>query len=199
MRLLSTVLKPTSGTARVNGFDVLSEPEKVRSNIGFLSSDTALYPRLTAQEIVTYFARLNGLEDDFIRQRIDQLFKIFDMESFRDRRVDKLSSGMKQKVSLARTIVHDPKVLILDEPTLGLDVITSRNIIRFIRQAREENKCILFSTHIMYEAEKLCDEIAIIHKGKILATGTLNKLQDSVGLKNLDEIFVKLVGEEHEF
>ncbi len=199
MRLLSTVLKPTSGTAKVNGFDILSEPEKVRSNIGFLSSDTALYPRLTAQETVTYFARLNGLDENLIRKRMDQLFGVFNMENFRDRRVDKLSSGMKQKVSLARTIIHDPKILILDEPTLGLDVITSRNIIQFILKAKEENKCILFSTHIMYEAEKLCDEIAIIHQGKILAAGTLEKLRDSVGLKNLDEIFVKLVGEEHEF
>lgn len=199
MRLLSTVLKPTSGTAKLNGFDILTEPEKVRANIGFLSSDTALYPRLTAQETVTYFARLNGLDEDFIHKRTDELFRFFDMESFRDRRVDKLSSGMKQKVSLARTIIHNPKVLILDEPTLGLDVITSRNIIRFIRQAREENKCILFSSHIMYEAEKLCDEIAVIHQGKILAVGTLAKLQDAVGLKNLDEIFVRLVGEDNEF
>jgi len=199
MRLLSTVLKPTSGTAKVNGFDILSEPEKVRSNIGFLSSDTALYPRLTAQETVTYFARLNGLEEDLIQKRTDELFKVFDIESFRDRRVDKLSSGMKQKVSLARTIIHNPKILILDEPTLGLDVITSRNIIQFIRKAKEEDKCVLFSTHIMYEAEKLCDEIAVIHQGKILTVGTLEKLRDTVGLKNLDEIFVKLVGEEHEF
>lgn len=199
MRLLSTVLKPTSGTAKINGFDILIEPEKVRSNIGFLSSDTALYPRLTAQETVAYFARLNSLEEDLIQKRTDELFKFFNMESFRDRRVDKLSSGMKQKVSLARTIIHDPKILILDEPTIGLDVITSRNIIQFIRRAKEEDKCVLFSTHIMYEAEKLCDEIAIIHKGKILTVGTLEKLRDFSGLKNLDEIFVKLVGEEHEF
>ena len=134
-----------------------------------------------------------------IRKRTDELFKVFDMESFRDRRVDKLSSGMKQKVSLARTIIHNPKILILDEPTLGLDVITSRNIIQFIRKAKKEDKCVLFSTHIMYEAEKLCDEIAVIHQGKILAVGTLEKLRDTIGLKNLDEIFVKLVGEEHEF
>ena len=199
MRLLSTLLKPTSGSAKINGFDILTEPEKVRSSIGFLSSDTALYPRLTAQETVTYFARLNGLEEDLIQKRSDELFRLFNMESFRDRRIDKLSSGMKQKVSLARTIIHDPKILILDEPTLGLDVITSRNIIQFIRKAKDENKCVLFSTHIMYEAEKLCDEIAVIHQGKILEVGTMEKLRDTVGLINLDEIFVKLVGEEHEF
>lgn len=198
MRLLSTVLKPTSGTAKVAGFDILQEPQKVKSNIGFLSSDTALYPRLTAQETVTYFARLNGMEKELIQKRSDEIFKLFDMDWFKDQRVDKLSSGMKQKVSLARTIVHDPEVLILDEPTLGLDVITSRNIIQFIRRAKEENKCVLFSTHIMHEAEKLCDEIAIIHKGKILAEGTLEELRNKAGLKDLDEVFVKFIEKEDE-
>jgi sodium transport system ATP-binding protein len=199
MRLLSTVLKPTSGTAKVNGFDILTDSQKVKASIGFLSSDTALYPRLTAEETVTYFARLNGIEEEIIQKRLENIFKIFDMENFRDRRVDKLSSGMKQKVSLARTIIHDPEVLILDEPTLGLDVITSRNIIQFIRRAKEENKCVLFSTHIMHEAEKLCDEIAIIHKGRILAVGTLGELQNRARLKDLDEVFVKLVGSLNEF
>jgi sodium transport system ATP-binding protein len=194
MRLLSTVLKPTSGTAKVNGFDILTDSQKIKTNIGFLSSDTALYPRLTAEETVTYFARLNGIEEEVIQKRLENIFTIFDMKNFRDRRVDKLSSGMKQKVSLARTIIHDPEVLILDEPTLGLDVITSKNIIQFIRRAKEENKCVLFSTHIMHEAEKLCDEIAIIHGGKILAVGTLEKLQSETRLKDLDEVFVKLVG-----
>lgn len=199
MRLLSTVLKPTSGTAKVNGFDILTDSQKVKANIGFLSSDTALYPRLTAEETVTYFARLNGIEEEVIQKRLENIFMIFDMKNFRDRRVDKLSSGMKQKVSLARTIIHDPEVLILDEPTLGLDVITSKNIIQFIRRAKEENKCVLFSTHIMHEAEKLCDEIAIIHRGKISAVGTLEKLQSETRLKDLDEVFVKLVGSLNEF
>jgi sodium transport system ATP-binding protein len=199
MRLLSTVLKPTSGTAKVNGFDILTDSQKVKASIGFLSSDTALYPRLTAEETVAYFARLNGIEEEVIQKRIEDIFRIFDMENFRDRRVDKLSSGMKQKVSLARTIIHDPQVLILDEPTLGLDVITSKNIIQFIRRAKEENKCVLFSTHIMHEAEKLCDEIAIIHGGKILAVGTLGELQHRARLKDLDEVFVKLVGNQNEF
>jgi len=199
MRLLSTVLKPTSGKAQVKGFDILTQSQEVKSSIGFLSSDTALYPRLTAEETVTYFARLNGMEEELIQKRLEKIFKIFDMDWFKDRRVDKLSSGMKQKVSLARTIIHDPEVLILDEPTLGLDVITSKNIIQFIHRAREENKCVLFSTHIMHEAEKICDQIAIIHKGKILAVGTLEELQNRVGLKDLDEVFVKLVGIEDEF
>lgn len=199
MRLLSTVLKPTSGTAEVAGFDILQEPQKVKSNIGFLSSDTALYPRLTAEETVIYFARLNGMEEKLIQEREEKLFRAFDMDWFKDRRVDKLSSGMKQKVSLARTVVHNPEVLILDEPTLGLDVITSRNIIQFIRKAKEENKCILFSTHIMHEAEKLCDEIAIIHRGKILTIGTLEELRNKAGLEDLDEVFVKFIEKENEY
>lgn len=199
MRLLSTVLKPTSGTAKVNGFDILTQSQEVKSNIGFLSSDTALYSRLTAEETVTYFARLNEMEEELIQKRLEEIFKLFDMDWFKDRRVDKLSSGMKQKVSLARTIIHDPEVLILDEPTLGLDVITSKNIIQFIRRAREEDKCVLFSTHIMHEAEKICDQIAIIHKGRILAVGSLEELQNRAGLKDLDEVFVKFVGSEDEF
>jgi len=195
MRLLATILKPTSGTACVKGYDIIKEPEKVKKEIGFLSSDTGLYPRLTAEETVTYFARLNGMEDEEIQKRIDELFEKLEMNDFRNRRVDKLSSGMRQKVSIARTMVHSPDVLILDEPTLGLDVITSRNIIDFIRGSKEQSKCVMFSTHVMHEAEKLCDEIAIIHRGKILERGSLEELQDKTHLKELDDIFVKIVGE----
>ncbi|MDH4222095.1 MAG: ATP-binding cassette domain-containing protein [candidate division Zixibacteria bacterium] len=198
MRLLSTVLMPTSGTAQVKGFDILTQSQEVKSSIGFLSSDTALYPRLTAGETVSYFGRLNGMEESAIDKRKEEIFKVFDMNWFKDQRVDKLSSGMKQKISLARTIIHNPEVLILDEPTLGLDVITSKNIIQFIRRSKEENKCILFSTHIMHEAEKLCDKIAIIHKGKVLTVGTLEELRAKTGLKDLDDVFVKFVKGENE-
>jgi sodium transport system ATP-binding protein len=195
MRLLSTSLKPTSGTAEVNGNDILSQPEKVKANIGFLSGDTGLYPRLTAEEIVRYFARLNGMEEKRINERIGEIFNKFDMNGFKDRKIDKLSQGMKQKVSIARTIVHDPDVLILDEPTLGLDVITSRNIIDFVRDSKQKNKCIMFSTHIMHEAEKLCDDIAIIHKGEILEVATLEQYQKKTNLSDLDNIFVKIIRE----
>lgn len=195
MRLLSTSLKPTSGTAEVNGNDILTQPEKVKANIGFLSGDTGLYPRLTAEEIVRYFARLNGMKEGKIDQRINEIFERFDMNGFKDRKIDKLSQGMKQKVSIARTIVHDPDVLILDEPTLGLDVITSRNIIEFVKDSRKRNKCVMFSTHIMHEAEKLCDDIAIIHKGKILEVATLEEYRKKTNLTYLDDIFVKMIGE----
>lgn len=195
MRLLSTSLKPTSGTAEVNGYDILTQPEKVKRDIGFLSGDTGLYPRLTTEEIVRYFARLNGMEEKKIDERIKEIFDRFDMNGFKDRKIDKLSQGMKQKVSIARTIIHDPEVLILDEPTLGLDVITSRNIIEFVKDSKEKNKCVLFSTHIMHEAEKLCDDIAIIHEGKILDVATLEDYRQETNLIGLEDIFVKIIGE----
>ncbi|MGB7062649.1 MAG: ATP-binding cassette domain-containing protein [Candidatus Zixiibacteriota bacterium] len=195
MRLLSTVLKPTSGSAEVAGFDILAEPEKVKEKIGFLSSDTGLYHRLTAEETVTYFGRLNGMDQGTLKRRVDEIFERFDMNEFRTRRVGKLSTGMKQKISIARTFVNDPDVLILDEPTIGLDVVTSRGIIESIRESKQADKCILFSTHVMWEAQKLCDDIAIIHKGKILEVGTLEQLRAKTGLDDLDDVFVKIVGE----
>ena len=195
LRLLATILKPTSGTAKISGFDVIRQPQEVKKRVGFLSGDTKLYPRLTAFETVVYFGRLNGLSEEAIGHRADEIFETFEMNDFRDVKVDKLSTGMKQKVSIARTFIHDPEVLILDEPTAGLDVITSRGVIQFIDQSKKLNKCILFSTHMMYEAEKLCDDIAIIHKGRVLEVGTLEELRSKTGLKELDDIFVKIIGE----
>ncbi len=201
MRLLATILKPTSGTAQVAGYDILKEPEKAKERIGFLSSSTGLYPRLTAEETVSYFGRLNGMDEGKLKEKLDHMFERFEMNEFRRRRVDKLSSGMKQKVSIARTFINDPEVLILDEPTLGLDVVTSRNIIEFIRESKQANKCLLFSTHVMWEAQKLCDDIAIIHRGRILEVGTLDLLRKKTGMTDLDDIFVKIIGgaSHHEF
>jgi sodium transport system ATP-binding protein len=198
MRLLSTTLKPSSGTAKVAGYEIIQEPEKVKEKIGFLSSDTGLYRRLTAEETVTYFGRLNNIGEKELKTKVDEIFQTLDMNEFRQTRVDKLSTGMKQKVSIARTFVNNPEVLILDEPTLGLDVVTSRSIIESIRESKKASKCILFSTHIMWEAEKLCDDIAIIHKGKILEVGSLNQLQAKTGLKELDDIFVNIIGSNSE-
>jgi sodium transport system ATP-binding protein len=195
LRLLATILKPTSGTASLNGFDISKQPEEIKKRIGFLSGDTKLYPRLTAFETVTYFGRLNGLSEETIAKRAGEIFERFEMNEFRNVKVDKLSTGMKQKVSIARTFIHNPEVLILDEPTSGLDVITSRGVIQFIRESKKSNKCILFSTHMMYEAEKLCDDIAIIHKGKILDVGTLEEMRAKTGLTELDDIFVKVIRE----
>ena len=193
LRLLGTILQPTSGAARVGGFDVATEPERVRANIGFLTAATALYGRLTAQELVEYFGRLHGLEEAVLRQRIDCIFTTLDMNEFRDRRCEQLSTGMKQKVSIARTLVHDPPVMIFDEPTHGLDVLTARTVIGFIRDCRTRGKTVIFSTHVMREAEKLCDRIAIIHNGRIMAEATLGQLRERTGTQDLDDVFVRLV------
>jgi len=193
LRMLATILEPTDGTAIVCGYDVVDAPEKVRANVGFLSTATALYPRLTAQELVEYFGRLNGLDEATLKKRVDDIFNRLDMNSFRDRRCDKLSTGMKQKTSIARTLVHDPPVMIFDEPTTGLDVMTSRSIIEFIRECRDRGKTVIFSTHIMSEVEKLCDTIGIIQSGKLLSEGTLAQLRGQHHEQDLEDIFVKVV------
>jgi sodium transport system ATP-binding protein len=193
LRMLATILEPTDGTAVVCGHDVVDDPQKVRANVGFLSAATALYPRLTAQEMVEYFGRLNGLDDSTLKKRVDDIFNRLDMNSFRDRRCDKLSTGMKQKTSIARTLIHDPQVMIFDEPSSGLDVMTARTIIEFIRECRQRGKTVIFSTHVMSEVEKLCDVIGIIQSGKLLAEGSLAELRERYQNQDLEDIFVKIV------
>ena len=193
LRMLATILEPTHGTAVVQGYDVVDSTQQVRANVGFLSGGTALYPRLTAQEMVEYFGRLNGLDESTLKSRVDFLFERLEMNDFRDRRCDKLSTGMKQKTSIARTLVHDPPVMIFDEPTSGLDVMAARSIIAFIKECRDKSKTVIFSTHIMTEAEKLCDTVGIIQSGKLLTEGTLDELRQEHGEQDLEEIFVKVV------
>src|SRR5713101_3036766 len=195
LRMLATILEPTDGTAIVAGYDIVEQPEKVRANVGFLSTATALYARLTAQEMVEYFGRLYGMDEPALKRRIDELSARLEMNDFRDRRCDKLSTGMKQKVSIARTLVHDPPVMIFDEPTLGLDVMTARTIVGFIRECRQAGKTVIFSTHVMTEAEKLCDTIGIIHNGRLLAEGTLAEFRERYGQSDLEDIFVRIVGD----
>lgn len=196
LRMLATLLKPVSGTATVAGHDVVKEGQKVRAQVGFLAASTALYGRLTAREMVTYFGRLNGMDDASIRARVKQLADQLDMHDFLDRKSDKFSTGMKQKTSIARTLVHDPAVMIFDEPTLGLDVMTSRAIVKFVRQCRDDGKTVIYSSHVMSEIEKLCDRIGIIHDGELVAEGTLNELRQQYGETDMEEIFVKAVGGE---
>jgi sodium transport system ATP-binding protein len=193
LRILATILAPTEGVAIVAGFDVTKDPQMVRSRVGFLSTATALYGRLSAQEMVEYFGRLHGLDEAALRQRIDELFTRLDMNEFRDRRCDRLSSGMKQKVSIARTLVHDPSVMIFDEPTSGLDVMAARAIVAFIRECRDSGKTVVFSTHVMSEAEKLCDRIGIIHDGRLLAEGALAELRARFAIQDLEDLFVKVI------
>src|SRR5271163_4064070 len=181
MRILCTVLKPTSGVATVAGYDVFTQPEKVRQNIGFLSANTAIYDRMSAWELVEYFAKLYGLSGEPLRKRMEEVFTTLRMNDFRDVLGAKMSTGMRQNVSIARAIVHDPPILIFDEPTLGLDVLVARAVRETVARLRELGKCIVYSTHIMREVEKLCDRVAIVSRGKIRATGTLGELREQFG------------------
>lgn len=195
LRIIATLLRPNQGTVSICGHDVSQFPEESRRHLGFLSAETSLYRRLTAEELLFYFGRLSGVEESILKPRIEALIERFNIGSFAHVRCEKLSTGMKQRVSIARTLVHDPPVICLDEPTNGLDIIAVLATQQFIRDFRAAGKCILFSTHNMHEAEKLCDRIAIIHRGKLRAIGTLDQLREQTGKHYLEDIFVGLVGE----
>lgn len=196
LRLLSTVLKPDTGTATVAGFDVVRQSDRVRASIGFLSGDTGLYRRLTGREILRYFGSLYGMDKERLATRIQDLSQLLEMDKFIDAKTDKLSTGQKQRISIARTVVHDPPVLILDEPTAGLDILASRAIMEFILQARSAGKVILFSTHVMREAERLCDHIGIIHQGRMWAAGSQDDLKKHYQCDDLEAAFVRAVNLE---
>jgi sodium transport system ATP-binding protein len=193
MRILCTVLQPTEGTAKIAGYDVVEDPASVRRRIGFLSANTAIYDRMSAWEMVEYFGRLYGLEGEQLKSRMEDLFETLQMNDFRDMLGAKMSTGMRQKVSIARAIVHDPPVLIFDEPTAGLDVLVARAVMKNIEQLRELGKCVLFSTHIMREVERLCDRVAVVSKGRVQACGTLSELRQRYGQNDLEELFFTLV------
>jgi sodium transport system ATP-binding protein len=194
LRLIGTLLKPSGGTAIVNGFDLNREPGKVREQIGFLSGDMGLYPRLTPREILDFFGKINGMDAAQRSQRMNQLFQKFEMQSFADVRTDKLSTGMKQKTAIARTMLHNPPILILDEPTSGLDVPTARMVEASIVEAKQAGKCIIYSTHVMEEAEYLCDRICVISDGRVKMIGTMDQLRAATGKQRLREIFLELLG-----
>ncbi len=198
LRILSTVLTPTAGTAIVNGYDVVTQPSLVRRQIGFVSTNTAVYDRMTGWEMVEYFGRLHGIPQDELRERMEHLFRRLKMDDLRDLLGAKMSTGMKQKVSIARALVHDPPVLVFDEATAGLDVLVARALLNTIAELREHGKCLLFSTHIMREVEKLCDRIAIMHRGHILAEGTLDELRDQHHERDFEELFFQLISQHDE-
>jgi sodium transport system ATP-binding protein len=193
MRILCTVLRPTGGTARVAGYDVATQAPLVRQHIGFMSANTAVYDRMSAWEMVDYFGRLYGMPEERLRERLETVFATLQMNDFRDMLGAKMSTGMRQKVSIARAIIHDPPVLIFDEPTAGLDVLVARAVLQSIEQLRELGKCVLFSTHIMREVERLCDRVAIISRGKVQACGTLQELRQQHGQNDVEELFFSLV------
>lgn len=195
LRMISTMLKITSGEAVVNNFSADKEPIKVRNEIGILfGGDVGLYDRLTARENIKYFANLYGMSDKDADVRIDELAKKFNMEEYIDKRVSKFSRGMKQKVSIARSIVHSPSIMLFDEPSTGLDVTAARTIQDFILDCKKENKTILFSSHSMREVEKLCDRVVIINKGKLLEDCSIDDLKEKYNNDDLEEVFVSLIG-----
>lgn len=197
LRILSTVLRPTTGRAVVAGYDVATHPEQVRARIGFLSNNTGIYDRMTAGEMVEHFGRLYGIAEPELQERMAILFDRLQMTEIRDVLGSKMSTGMKQKVSIARTIIHDPPVLIFDEPTSGLDVLVARKVIDEVKALRDQGKCIIYSTHIMREVEKLCHRIAIIYRGRILAMGSVAELADRYEQTDMEELFFSLI-DRHE-
>lgn len=199
LRILSTVLRPTGGYATIAGYDVATHPAEVRGCIGFMSGNTGIYDRMTAWELVEYYGRLYGMPEERLQARLAELFTTLQMNDFRDVLGAKMSTGMRQKVSIARTIIHDPPVMIFDEPTSGLDVLVARALLKTIASLKDLGKCIIFSTHIMREVEKLCDRVAVIHKGKILAEGSVRELEQRYGQRDMEELFFDLISKhEHD-
>jgi sodium transport system ATP-binding protein len=196
LRILSTMLRPSGGSATVNGYNVVTQPSFVRRQIGFVSTNTAVYDRMSAVEMVEYFGRLHGIPRGPLRERMDVLFHRLKMDDIRELLGAKMSTGMKQKVSIARALVHDPPVIIFDEATSGLDVLAARSLLNAVSDLRDQGKCIVFSTHIMREAEKLCDRISILHRGHILSEGSLDELREMHGEYDLEEIFFRLISDQ---
>jgi len=190
-RILSTILRPSSGSVRIGDVDVVLSPQEARTVIGVITEERGLYDRLSCRETLWYYGRLYDMEDKMIEKRIEQIAKMLEMEDYVDRRIEKLSKGMKQKIVISRAIIHDPPVLLFDEPTAGLDVLAARTVLEFIRKSKAMNKTILYSTHIMFEAETLCDRVAFISKGNIVARGTLDEVIGSH--EDLEKAFIKYV------
>lgn len=194
LRMLATLLKPDTGSAVLNGFDSVQEGQKVRASIGFLSGDMGVYARLSPRDQLEFFGKLNGMSAERRAARIAELAKLLDMTSFVDVRGDKLSTGMKQKSSIARALLNDPPILILDEATAGLDVPAARVVEEAVLAAKRAGKCVIYSTHIMEEAEYLCDRIGVINDGQLKAIGTMDELRASTGKQRLREVFLSLLG-----
>jgi len=196
LRILYTVYTPDSGTATIDGFDVKQAPLEVRRRIGVLPDSGGLYTRLTAREHIRYFGRLHGLKPPALEQTIDRLVTMLEMSDIADRRTEGFSHGQRVKVALARALVHNPRTLMLDEPTNGLDVMSTRNVRKLLLRLRDEGHCILFSSHVMQEVSALCDRIVVIARGQVAAAGTADELRQATGQANLEDAFVAAIGSE---
>jgi len=192
VRMLHGLVRPDRGTVSVDGLDAVDECQAVRRRIGVLPDALGLYPRLSAEENIAYYGRLHGMSEPALKERTDVLVDLLDMHRIRHRRTEGFSQGERMKVALARALVHDPQNILLDEPTNGLDVMSTRAVRRLIHRLREDGRCILFSSHIMQEVEALCDRIIVIARGRVVADGTAEALQLQTGTQTLEDAFVAL-------
>ena len=196
LRMLYTLMQPDAGSIRIDGLDVAREATAVRRQLAVLPDARGVYKRLTARENIRYFGQLHGLDDATIAARIDALADALEMQDFLDRRTEGFSQGQRTKTAIARALIHDPKNVILDEPTNGLDVMTTRGLRRFLQGLRVAGHCVLFSSHIMQEVAALCDHIVVIAKGRVVAQGSAGELRAQSGEDNLEDAFVKIIGSE---
>lgn len=196
LRMLATLLSPTSGRLSICDFDGEEQSAEIRRRIGFLTASSGLYHRLSPEETLRYFGRLHSIDEDELTGRIEKIISLLDIEDFRRTPCRKLSTGQKQRTSIARVLIHDPPVLILDEPTSGLDVLSNRLILRFLQESRDQGKAVLFSTHYMEEAEMICDRFGMVHRGELLMEGTLENLREKTGKERLTDIFLSMVEED---
>jgi sodium transport system ATP-binding protein len=191
LRIVCTLLSPDAGAVEVLGFDTRTAAEEVRRRVGVVTADIGVYPRLSARENIAYFAELSGVSGGELKRRVDAVIERLDMGSFAQQRAESLSSGQKQKVAIARAIVHDPEILMFDEPTSNLDVLASREIRDFMVEARARGKCVIFSTHVLHDAERLCDRVTILHEGNVVATGRTAEVRGAH--RDLEDAFLELV------
>jgi sodium transport system ATP-binding protein len=192
LRIISTLLSPDAGTVDVFGFDTRTAPEEVRRRVGVVTADIGVYPRLSARENIAYFAQLSGLDGRALRARVEAVIERLDIDSFAGQRAESLSSGQKQKVAIARAIVHDPPLLMFDEPTSNLDVLASKEVRAFMLESKTRGKCVIFSTHVLHDAERLCDRITILHEGQVVASGPTAQVRGTRA--ELEDAFLELVG-----
>ncbi|MCX4246971.1 ABC transporter ATP-binding protein [Paraliomyxa miuraensis] len=194
LRVLSTALRPSTGTASFDGIDIVRDPLAVRRTLGFLSGNTGLYGRLTPRELLAYFGGLHGLRGEALTRRIEELSGLMRMGDYLDRRNDTLSAGMKQKVSIARTLMHDPSIVVFDEPTTGLDVAAAETILRLVQRCRDQGKTVLLSTHHMHEVARVCDRVVVIHQGRMCFSGTVDQMREHGGDRALDRALLSIIG-----
>lgn len=197
LRCIATLLKPTEGSIMVEGHDTIKEPEAVRASIGFLTNEIKLDPQFSAKYLFHFFGHLHKVPEDVLETRRKELFTYFGIDGFEDKKIEELSTGMKQKAAIAVSLVHDPDIVIFDEPTSGLDIITARSVTDYLLELKKKGKLVIISTHIMSEAEKLCDRLVVIIDGKKTSEGTLENIYEATGTDNLEDAFFELYKENH--